>query len=397
MRSAAGFSVAGCGAFTIHGDAQPWHPYRPSVSRVLHLWQRVLTDMNIAYFFGFDVFPGWPLSASEHPAYVLASHRLRSVIPASQLLAAGHIVSVVSSPKDWELNSLDEKRVPDRLILTKLSHPSTEVFEGLMAAAFSQVEAARRHGAKILMDYSDDLLGSDDHRSFRTLQLLRQVDRIVCASSELAKRVRLCLDDSADVLVIPDPVEGERVEPLVRLSPPTQVLRVLWFGHVSNLDSLLGALKTIAAKGLSILIELEILTSVNPEQLFHFQLMLLGFSLPFPVRFSEWRGPMSLTEALQRSDVSFLPIDLAGPKAAASNNRLVHSFWGGCYVVASPIQSYLDFVDLAWLDDDLTAGLVWVSEHPRTAAAKVLNAQERIARHFSPEAIGEAWQAALVR
>jgi glycosyltransferase involved in cell wall biosynthesis len=311
------------------------------------------------------------------------------------LLKIGHSISVIFDQNDWDAEHFRGKGSPDRLIIAKLSHPSPEMFDGLMDAAMDHVDAAHQRGAKVLMDYSDDLLGHGDHRRLRTLQLLQRVDRVICASSELARRVQFCLGPGADVCVVPDPVEGDRVEPGRPRCNGDDVFRILWFGHVSNLDSLLNSLHVLAATRISAPIELEILTSLRPDRLFELQFMLLGLSLPYFLRFSEWQNPLSLADALRRSDVVFLPIDPGSSKVGASNNRLTQAFWGGCFVVASPIESYLGFADLAWLREDLASGLDWAAEHPQEANKIVCSAQQRIASQFSPEMIGLLWDAAL--
>lgn len=353
----------------------------------------LIPSMKIAYFLGNPVSEAWPhFKPTDVPSH-LASHRLRSAIPARELMAAGHEITVMSSPQDWLVGS--EACHAARLIISKLSHPSPAELSKLMHAAAEQITEARKHGVVVLVDYSDDIVARGDHRSGPTLQLLLQADCVVCASEELARRVRLYLGTAADVRVIPDPVEGERRDPQIPEPTAVHPLHLLWFGHISNLDVLLNSMDVLRDAAQHIPLRLEILTSIPTEQLLELQIGLLGASLPFAVDFTEWQGPDSLNEALTRSDVAFLPVDLQGPKAAASNNRLTEAFWGGCFVVASPVPSFANFADLAWLGSDFDEALAWVAGHPDAVMVRVRQAQDRIALHYTAEKVGSEWEKTL--
>ncbi len=80
---------------------------------------------------------------------------------------------------------------------------------------------------------------------------------------------------------------------------------------------------------------------------------------------------------------------------AASSNRITESLWAGRFVVASPLHSYLEFADTAWVEEDLISGIRWALAHPQEVVTRIAAAQERIAAKYSSEAIARQWLAAL--
>lgn len=78
-----------------------------------------------------------------------------------------------------------------------------------------------------------------------------------------------------------------------------------------------------------------------------------------------------------------------------SHNRLVESIRSGRFALASPIPSYVELQDFAWVGADLAEGLDWALGQPQDAAARLAAGQSAIESRFSPAVVGARWRAAL--
>jgi glycosyltransferase involved in cell wall biosynthesis len=281
------------------------------------------------------------------------------------------------------------------LLIGKLSHLDPLAFQLLISKAHAVIDQAKKQHIPVILDYTDDLVARGDFRNRPTLEMLLRADAVVCASQALADRVSLYLGEGARVGVIPDPVEGTLRSAHASALDGDASLRLLWFGHPASFQPLLALLHPLDVLARSHPLELEILTNLPAEQLVELQLGILGAKLNYPIQFSPWESQRTVFEALERSHVVLLPVDPKGPKAGASNNRLTEALWGGCFVVASPLASYGDFQPFTWQGDDLIEGLRWFLDHRQEADRLIEQAQEQIARSYTPEAIADRWEEML--
>jgi glycosyltransferase involved in cell wall biosynthesis len=102
--------------------------------------------------------------------------------------------------------------------------------------------------------------------------------------------------------------------------------------------------------------------------------------------------------ALERCDFVLLPHEWRNPWVhGKSHNRLVAAIAAGRLALASPIPSYLELKDYAWVEDDLAGGIAWAVLNPEEARERVARGQAHVERNFSPAAIAEKWAQALGR
>lgn len=226
------------------------------------------------------------------------------------------------------------------LIIGKISHPDPSLFRSLADGVDSVVQEVKSKGVRVLVDYTDDILVTGDHRSQWTLGLLERADCIVCASQWLASSVRRSVAGSARIVVIADPLEGVR-QAAHCLAQPGEVLRLVWFGHPTNLQPMLNLIPSLDPLKNLCDFALEIVAGLPPRQLVAFHSQFQQLRLRYPLTLTPWAGQASVFEALRRSHVALIPIDRRGPKVAASNNRLTEALWAGCFVVGSPVSSDL--------------------------------------------------------
>jgi hypothetical protein len=260
-----------------------------------------------------------------------------------------------------------------------------ERFAGADAVVFGKVEytlapdaveladALRKRGVKVIADFSDDhFLHPVIGPGYRALA--NAVDAVVASTPALAEVVRAYTP--SPVSVVTDPVEGERGEPSAALAPP---LRLLWFGHPLNLDTLPFGLSQLEEVNFS----LTIVTSpgMGAEHLGH--------------RFRAWSTEAVLEELCQ-CDAVIIPSNPHDPrKAVKSPNRFTESVWAGRFVVAHPLPAYEALASYGWVGEHLGEGITWLLEHFEEARGRVRSGQETVARDFSPEAIGRAWQSVI--
>lgn len=357
--------------------------------------QSLTPSLDIFYFFGYSCEPGWPLTTPDPRIQSLASHRLRGLLPALELAGRGHHIHVLAG-HDEARHELDGDPRRSRLLIGKLTHPNLAAYLPLVQAALAMIESAKSKRIPVIVDYTDDLVGRNDHRSRPTLQLLMLADRIVCSSDLLASKVRRYVGEGADVCVIPDPIEADKPSPPRDLSKQAaEPIKVLWFGHESNLDPMLALLLSLNEVAQEHRLELEIVTKLPSERLLELQLIFLGSGFHYLINFTEWESQDTVFSALRRSHVVLIPVDPLGPKVAASSNRLTESLWAGCFVVASPIPSYESFRDIAWLGSDLTDGLRWYLQHRELAASMVTSAQHRLSSTLTRAHVADLWECAI--
>lgn len=349
--------------------------------------------MRILFYFGSPCPHNWPSCSFDSSAFhLLASHRLRGYLPALELSRRGHSVAAVISANDLTafVSGSMERSV---LIISKLSHSDERIFAEMISGALTLVAHAQQLGIDVIVDYADDVVACGDHRSRSTLELLLLADAITCASPHLVSKVSLYTSDPSRVILLPDPLEGGSSQLPREMERSGEPVRIIWFGHLANLNVLLNWLAPLQELSLTQPIALEIVSSIPGEYLLELQFGILAAGLTFPISFSEWTGPSTTIAALHRSTVAFLPVDLQGPKAGVSNNRLTEALWGGCFVVASPASSYLPFHGRgAWLGDSLVEGLRWFLDHRQEAARQVAESQSMLSDSFSLPRVADQWE-----
>ena len=251
-----------------------------------------------------------------------------------------------------------------------------KIFDSSAAqTAFELAAALRQRGVKVIADFSDDhflhpALGPV-YRGMATA-----ADSVVASTPGLAEVLKA--HTPIRISVVSDPVEGERGAPRSDITRPP---RLLWFGHPLNLDVLPIGLQQLAARRINFALTMVTAPMAGIEALGH--------------RFRAWSLP-ALFEELRACDAVVIPSDPHDPrKAAKSPNRFSQSLWSGRFVIAHPLPAYEPLAAYGWVGEDLGEGLAWLLEHFDAAAARVRAGQDLVARDFSPEAIGRAWQNAI--
>lgn len=322
----------------------------------------------------------------------LASTRLRVLIPAKELAA---IVPVVFVPVDYLLSDPGLERIgsPRAIVLGKLATTFVSGNRRMIEALLASLEAAGRR-APVFADLSDDyaamgrMMGEPFFEAYQ--RELGKTCTLTVPCQALADRLAGVAQKG--IRVIEDPWESPRANP-PRATPQTP-LRLCWFGTLGDVNvSLVEAhLLQVAARMAGTPIVLDVVTGADRLNLVQrLGMRLLDRSPAFTTRFVPW-SLESTWRAIDECDLVLLPQDPAGEWGSVkSHNRMVETIRGGRLAIASPIPSYQELADFAWLGEDLGEGVAWALDHPDAARARVAVGQDYIAGRFAPRAVGRKW------
>lgn len=218
---------------------------------------------------------------------------------------------------------------------------------------------------------------NDRHRE-HYMTMITSVDLVVAITHELARHIKE--HTGVDAVVIFDPwgVEFEEHEPAYS---PNGKLKALWFGHKSNLPGLMKELPKLKD------IDIDIVCSpdITGGRVGDVEFRTIPYTIPV------------MKEGFRKCDIVLIPqkIHKSVEKLAKTHNRIVDSFRAGKFVVASPVDSYLDFKEWAYIGD-IREGIDWLKEQPKEdIVRRIGEAQKFIRTTFNPEGITKQWEQAL--
>jgi hypothetical protein len=333
------------------------------------------------------------------PGYsVQASLRLRVLMPAREIARDAEIWTVplevaASADPEGALGGMPAAWIIGKMPSGFVAHQADAV-----ARLLANIERWRR-SVPVVADVSDDYaaigrtLGSTFLEEYqRRLVSLCRVT-VPCA----ALREALMRYPGADIEVVEDPYE--RTEPgapgLGRLDGP---LAMCWYGFIGPLNANVLEAATlrlaVALRGRPV--RLEMLTSEERAPLIAtIEAAARKVNPDFEVVYLEWSREAA-AEAVDRASFVFLPQDTTDPWGRVkSHNRLVEAIRGGRLALASPIPSYVELADFAWVNEDLAAGVQWAIDHPEEALARIKAGQAYVERRFAPAAVAARWKAVL--
>lgn len=302
----------------------------------------------------------------------LASARFRAIIPANELAKYGHAVELAVIPQSGE--ALEIQRRPDFVVVSK----------SFSAISEEAVESFKEIGAKIIVDYCDNhfdhpVYGPHFHR------LAKLADKVVAATPQMANVLREKTGRRA--VVIADPIEGRRNE--ASFCPKFPAVKLLWFGHPVNYDSLLSIKEDLQKIDGEFSFELRIVSAASERTQSLINQLDCGLKRS-KVVFTEW-STASLAEAIQETDIVIIPSLDNSTKNVKSANRLVEAIWGGRLVVANPMPAYRDYAGYAVITDSIAQGVIDAIKHPAPYEANIRLGQQELAHTLLSYHIGLQW------
>lgn len=341
----------------------------------------------------------------------LASLRREILIPARCLADRGiqtHVISLVSWPPEDAVRLLAKS---DRVVFGKLFENPAKENERFSAnaASYSNLLSAVDLRGKSAFCFADDHFDAPCFESF--YRQVAEISRVwICSSAALAETAQRAAKRA--VLAYPEPTElpaGTPRVPQRRLRERFAVwvarrsrvgldpwrLRLLWFGHPSNVSSLIGVLPELRTLARDIPVALECVTQPGTELDQLATPASIASAAELRVEVSAWSLEY-MPSALEACDAVLLPQLVNDPaKRSKSNNRLVDALNAGRFCVAHPIPSYEELRDYAWVGDSIEAGLRWLLQHPAQGLQRLVAGQQYIRKHHSPEALADFWLTAL--
>lgn len=301
----------------------------------------------------------------------LASTRYRVLIPMRQLMRKGYPVHVQTFS---DKNATGSWTAPEIVVVSKTLNPKH----------IESVRTMQQGGARLVVDICDNHFTHPEFGPYHR-ELIAIADEVVASTLQMASVI--AQETGREPIVVGDPCEGERGN--AGFAPEAR-LKLLWFGHATNMDTLVAALPALSNLASKHPLQLEIITSPDHrlqeivEQVAH-----QGDGLALKI--TPWT-PEATWRGIAFCDIVIIPTLENDRKAVKSPNRLVESLWGGRFVVAGSIPSYQEFSDWVWIGDDLTAGIEWAISHPGEVVDRIKAAQDYISTHYSASAVAQAWE-----
>jgi glycosyltransferase involved in cell wall biosynthesis len=305
------------------------------------------------------------------------SVRLRCIEPSIYLSQKGHDISLINL-FDWQ------ERINDH------NFYKADVYViGKAFGDFSHlIQYLKQLGKKIIVDVCDNIYEPPEDGLKAIYELILPLANTVIAASPMLAKV--LVDRIGDkVIVIPDPVEGEKLSP--SFTPDRDSLKLLWFGYPNNLSLLDDFLPQLEKLTNEKSISLSIVTSWND----HFLNIFKDGRKGIHICHVEW-SPNNMKEELANCDMVIVPSSLTPARITKTANRIMTSLYAGKYVVASPLPAYLEFSNFISLEQDLIEGIRFSFKNPDIVRQRIANGQLYIEKHYSPRIISQIWETVLI-
>ncbi|OGA23487.1 MAG: hypothetical protein A3I02_13245 [Betaproteobacteria bacterium RIFCSPLOWO2_02_FULL_67_26] len=330
---------------------------------------------------------GWTgaqLATGAHPERgllecPLASIRLRAAVAALEWKRRGnesrfHVPDAAGDARDFD------SKDAEICFVTKFT------FDASLEPWLGACRAAKQRHCRLVIDITDYPFEKRHPIPAFYAEALKICDAVVVNSERMAGMI--APHTPRRVAVIDDAILAEMGSPQFA---PGERLELLWFGHPTNLDFLEARFKDLARFARERRCRLTIVTEGGREaaQWTHEIPARVGYA--FETQFIPW-SLAAMSDALRACDLVLIPGDPADPfKAGASANRIAEALNAGRFPVASPLQSYLQFADAAWLGQDLVAGIRWALANGDEVLARARRGQALIREKFAAERIGREW------
>lgn len=271
----------------------------------------------------------------------LASYRYRIQIPAKHLREMGHEVSI-GKPEPADIG----------------------VFSKHFNARDYEIARQPVRYRKVVFDICDYHL--DGPYSDHYERMMDLADTITVATEEMARSIE---DETGHVSkVIPDPYEFPEKTPKF-----TDEMRLLWFGHPSNLNPL----RLEIEKGNLGGYWLKVISQPNA------MIPCIPWSME------------AMENGLDECDIVIIPQEDTQRNRCKGANRMIESIRSGRFVIANAMPAYEQFKDWMYIGD-IQEGLKWAETNKKEITDRITEAQKYVRQTFCPKAISLQWQSALM-
>jgi hypothetical protein len=282
----------------------------------------------------------------------MASFRYHNLIPAKELQKRGHNCVVSPYPIDDS----------DIYVFNKHFNYGDPLY----------VSELKNRGAKTVFHVCDDHFSTKHGEHYR--KMIEICDKVLASTDIMAERIRL--ETSAHVSVVYDSFENKPSTPQFK---PSGQIKVLWYGHPSNIGAM-AKLMPLDEK-----FKLMICTDEKAKIPTDFDGCM----------FMPW-SPENLINALSWCDCVVIPVKADIRRMSKSHNRMTEAILRGRFVIASEMPGYYEYKDKMYLGDVKT-GLYWLADQTSEHIEKrIKEAQELAHIKYHPEVIGYMWERELL-
>jgi hypothetical protein len=317
--------------------------------------------------------------ATGKPVGGLASVRYRCLIPQAQLKGEGvesFLLGRIDKADAAAFSQAMDKIRPDVAVVGKVFNPHVLELLPLL----------KQRGIKLVVDYCDNHFNRPAGPLHKALA--EAADAVVASTPMMAEAISAAT--GRDSSLIPDPYEGPFGLP--RFSPvPGQPLKLLWFGGLTNIDTLRPSLPALDALSRLRPLSLKIFTDPAPALDQLLAEARRDFTAIAGIAFQPWSLD-GQWQAIAQCDAVIIPSLDNETKNVKGPNRLIETIRGGRPAAAYPLPSYQEFREVAWLNPDVAEGVKAMLESPDTVASHVLIGQGLIEARYSPERISGLWR-----
>ena len=330
-------------------------------------------------------------ASDVHPeALLLSSHvasvRMRSGVAATAWQRAGHRNRLLVPENSAATGQPDLGSARICVVGKFLAEANSDAWRGVIAG----VKAAGGHVVADVCDYPFA------KKSKTVVDFYEQV--LPLCDAVTVNSVRMAEMMAPHVPRPPQVIEDAILDaPCPPRFAPDATLKLLWFGHQSNLRYLEPVIDALTAYSARQRCRLVVVTAPGFGVEQAARQINARHAPRFEVRFKPWSAEATRV-ALAHCDLVLIPGDPHDPlKAGVSSNRLAEALQAGRLPVASPMASYRSFSDAAWLGDDLIAGIGWAVAHPDEVLARIRCGQSRVADTLSADVVGRQWCSLFLR
>ncbi len=194
-----------------------------------------------------------------------------------------------------------------------------------------QIERAKLSGTKIFLDYTDHHLGFNSSMTWFYQNVMSMVDVAITSSRRMKQNLSHFF--SGHICLIEDAIEISSQD----VRPPNKICTLLWFGHASNIDSLINFLQ----HDFEVDNQIRLIILSNEAGLDYFS--KFKFKTEIEIQLGIW-SLQTMIHASKNSDICIIPINNSDPKKnGASSNRLITALALGLPVAAGNLDSYSEF------------------------------------------------------
>jgi hypothetical protein len=308
--------------------------------------------------------------------------RYRVLAPARYLAGEGH---------QNQFLRLDQKLASDD-VAHALCADVVVVSKVLARGSVELARQAQALGARVVVDLCDDHfdtpeLGPAYHA------LCRLADRVTASTAAMADVIRQSTGKRA--AMIDDPYEGPLGEP--QFEPECDRIRLLWFGHPVNFDTVADMVPKLGVLARSMRLSLHVVSSSKNNGIRgYLEQVYRQFGPGLTTSITEWT-PQATWQALADCDLVVVPSLPSAKKLVKSPNRVVEPIRAGRFVVAYPLPSYVELTDYIWLAENVAEGVARAVANAADVRRRIAAGQAYVNRRFNQLAIGRVWEAVLLQ